>query len=75
MSNKKNELVLSAIALVQVGEVLEAAKGKLKTLVEQGVPYESEEMKAALQDYLSLQQQWTKLETEHLKLRKRITES
>ena len=75
MSNKKNELVLSAIALVKVGEAVEAAKGKLKQLVDQGVAYESEKMKAALQDYLSLQQQWTKLETEHLKLRKRITGS
>ena len=75
MKNRTNELVLSAIALVKVGEAVEAAKGKLKQLVDQGVAYESEEMKAALQDYLSLQQQWTKLETEHLKLRKRITGS
>ena len=75
MNNKKNELVLSAIALVKVGEALEAAKGKLKMLVEQGVPYESEEMKSALQEYLSLQQQWTELEAEHLKLKKRITGS
>ena len=75
MKNRTNVLVLSAIALVKVGEAVEAAKGKLKQLVDQGVAYESEEMKAALQDYLSLQQQWTKLETEHLKLRKRITGS
>ena len=45
MKNKKNELVLSALNLVRVGEALEAAKGKLKQLVDQGVPYESEEMK------------------------------
>ena len=75
MKNRTNELVLSAIALVRAGEAVEAAKGKLKQLVDQGVAYESEEMKAALQDYLSLQQQWTKLETEHLKLGKRITGS
>ena len=75
MKNRTNELVLSAIALVKAGEALESAKCKLRKLVDQGVPYESEEMKAALQDYLSLQQQWTKLETEHLKLRKRITGS
>ena len=47
MKNKKNELVLSAITLVRVGETLEEAKGKLKQLVDQGVPYESEEMKKA----------------------------
>ena len=49
MKNKKNELVLSALNLVRVGEALEEAKGKLKQLVDQGVPYESEEMKKALE--------------------------
>ena len=41
MKNRKNELVLSAIALVKTGEALEDAKGKLRRLVEQGVSYES----------------------------------
>ena len=42
MKNKKNELVLSAITLVRVGEALEEAKGKLKKLVDQGNAYESD---------------------------------
>ena len=75
MKNRKNELVLSAIALVKAGEALEDAKAKLKRLVEQGVPYESEEMKIALEECLQLQQQWRELEEEHLRLKKRIPKS
>ena len=73
MKNKKNELVLSALNLVRVGEALEAAKGKLKQLVDQGVPYESEEMKKALEECLLLQQEWKVLEAEHVRLKNRIT--
>ena len=51
MANNKNALVLSAIALVKVGEKLEHAKIHLKKLVEQGFPYESEEMMAALYQF------------------------
>ena len=75
MKNRKNELVLSAIALVKAGEALEGAKAKLRKLVEQGVPYESEEMKIALEECLQLQQQWQALEEEHLRLKKRIPKS
>ena len=75
MKNKKNDLVLSAITLVRVGEALEDAKKKLKQLVDQGVPYESEEMKMALDECLSLQQQWKELEAEHIRLKNRITGS
>ena len=75
MKNKKNELVLSAITLVRVGEALEEAKGKLKQLVDQGVPYESEEMKKALEECLLLQQEWKVLEAEHVRLKNRITRS
>jgi hypothetical protein len=73
MKNKKNELVLSAITLVRVGEALEEAKGKLKQLVDQGIPYESEEMKKALEECLLLQQEWKVLEAEHVRLKNRIT--
>lgn len=75
MKNRKNELVLSAIALVKAGEALEDAKAKLKRLVEQRVPYESEEIKIALEECLQLQQQWRELEEEHLRLKKRMPKS
>ena len=73
MKNKKNELVLSALNLVRVGEALEEAKGKLKKLVDQGVSYESDEMKKALEECLLLQQEWKVLEAEHVRLKNRIT--
>ena len=73
MKNRTNELVLSAIALVKAGEALESAKCKLRKLVDQGVPYESEEMKMALDECLQLQQQWKELEAEHIRLKNRIT--
>ena len=73
MKNRTNELVLSAIALVKAGEALESAKGKLRKLVDQGVPYESEEMKMALDECLQLQQQWRELEEEHLRLKEKTS--
>lgn len=72
---KKNELVLSAIALVKAGEALEAAKAQLKGLVDQGVPYESDEIKTALNECLELQQQWRYLEEQHLRLKKGMPKS
>ena len=75
MKNKKNELVLSAINLVRVGEALEEAKGKLKKLVDQGVPYESEEMKKAFDECLLLQDEWNLLEGEHIRLKTEVTKS
>ena len=73
MKNKKNELVLSALNLVRVGEALEEAKRKLKQLVDQGVSYESDVMKKALEECLLLQQEWKVLEAEHVQLKNRIT--
>ena len=66
---RKNELVLTAIALVQIGEQLEKSREKLRMMVAQGVSYESEEMKEALQDFLRLEQQWKALEEEYLRLK------
>ena len=73
MNNRKNELVLSALDLVRVGEALEEAKRKLRMLVEQGVPYESEEVKKAFDKCFLLQQQWKELEAKHIRLKNRIT--
>lgn len=75
MKNKKNELVLSAIALIKAGEALEAAKAKLKELVDQGVSYEAEVMEAALKECLELQQQWRTLEDQYLRLKKGMPKS
>ena len=49
-----------------------AARAKLKELVEQGVPYDSDEMKLAYQNFKELEQQWKALERQHLELRDEI---
>lgn len=67
--NNKDLLIASAARLYSMGIDLEAARDQLRQLVEQGVPYSSEEMKQAVQDFKELDRQWKELEKEHLKLR------
>ena len=65
----KDLLIASAARLYSMGIDLEAARDRLRQLVEQGVPYNSDEMKQAVQDFKELEQQWKALEREHLVLR------
>ena len=69
MDNEKDFLIASAARLYSMGLDLEAARDRLRQLVEQGVPYNSNEMKQAVQDFRELDQQWKELEREHLELR------
>ena len=64
--NNKDLLIASAARLYSMGIDLEAARDRLRQLVEQGVPYSSEEMKQALRDFQELDQQWKALEKQHL---------
>ena len=72
MDYRKDLLLASAARLYSMGVDLEAARAKLKELVEQGVPYDSDEMKQAYQVFLELEQQWKALEQQHLELRDEI---
>ena len=72
MDYRKDLLLASAARLYSLGVDLEAARAKLKELVEQGVPYDSDEMKRAYQDFKELEQQWKALERQHLELRDEI---
>ena len=69
MDNKKDLLIASAARLYSMGIDLEAARDRLRQLVEQHVPYNSDEMKQAVQDFKELDRQWKELEREHLELR------
>jgi len=69
MDNEKDLLIASAARLYSMGIDLEAARDRLRQLVEQGVPYNSDEMKQAVQDFKELDRQWKELEREHLALR------
>ncbi|MBE6985202.1 MAG: hypothetical protein E7434_06305 [Ruminococcaceae bacterium] len=68
----KIELVRSAIDLTKVGEALNKAKINLKTLIENGYDYESQEVKDALNECMHLSAQWTMLEEYHLALKSKI---
>ena len=65
-------LLASAARLYSIGVDLEAARAKLRELVGRGVPYDSDEMKQAYQDFKELEQQWKALEQQHLELRDEI---
>ena len=75
MQNRNKDLIKSALTLVKVGKELEKAKEKLRQLVSAGIPYNSPEMKSALDDCLLLKRQWEDLEAEHLQLREMISAS
>lgn len=55
-----------------MGIDLEAARERLRQLVEQGVSYDSDEIKQAVRDFKNLERQWKDLEQQHLELRSEI---
>lgn len=70
--DNKDLLIASAARLYSMGIDLEAARDRLRQLVEQGVPYNADEMKQAVQDFKKLEQRWKALEREHLRLRDEV---
>lgn len=72
MDSRKELLLASAARLYSLGVDLEAARDKLRKLVEQGVSYESEEMLQAYGEFKALDEQWKELEKQHLELRDEI---
>ena len=73
MNSDKELLILSAARLYSVGVDLEAARARLKALVDQGVSYSDERMIKAYDDFNELKAQWDNLEKQHLELRNKIT--
>ena len=72
MDNEKDLLIASAARLYSMGIDLEAARDRLRQLVEQCVPYNSYEMKQAVSDFKELDRQWKELEKQHLELRDEV---
>ena len=73
MSSDKELLIMSAARLYSVGVDLEAARARLKELVDRGVSYSDERMLKAYNDFNELKAQWDNLEKQHLELRNEIT--
>lgn len=74
MDIRKDLLLKSAARLYSLGVDLEMARDKLRKLVEQGVSYDSKEMKDAYREFSELDAQWKELEKQHLALRDEIIE-
>ncbi len=72
MDHRKDLLIASAARLYSTGVDLEAARERLRQLAERGVPYESEEMRAAVREFQDLESLWKSLEQQHLALREEI---
>ena len=72
MDARKDLLLKSAARLYSLGVDLEMARDKLKKLVDQGVPYDSKEMKDAYRKFSELDTQWKELERQHIELRDEI---
>ena len=73
MNSDKELLIMSAARLYSVGVDLEAARARLKALVDQGVSYSDERMIKAYDGFNELKAQWDNLEKQHLELRNKIT--
>ncbi|MBQ2329838.1 MAG: hypothetical protein II387_03705 [Oscillospiraceae bacterium] len=69
MNSDKELLIMSAARLYGVGVDLEAARARLKKLVDQGVTYSDERMIKAYNDFNDLKAQWDNLEKQHLEMR------
>lgn len=72
MDNEKDLLIASAALLYSIGVDMEAARERLRILVEQGVSYDSEEMKQAYCEFMELDKKWKDLKKQHLTLRDAI---
>lgn len=73
-AKEKAKLVRQASKLYALGLTVEKHREKLRRLVEKRVPYNSPQMKAALEEFQSTVQEWKRLEQEHLKYRSRFYE-
>ena len=69
MDARKELLLMNAAKLYSLGLDVEAAREKLRQLVERGVSFSSKEMLAAYEEFTALDGHWRELEKQHLELR------
>lgn len=66
----KKTLVIVAMQLTTLGIEVENARDALTALVGRGVPYDSEEMRLALERFQVADAKWKEMERGYLELRK-----
>ena len=73
MKEDRKQRIALAAKLVTLGKQADAAKAKLRQLVEDGVSYDAEQMLAAYRDCVRKNAQWQALEQQYFLLREQIT--
>ena len=68
----KADMIKLASELCKLGKEVDESRQTLKDLVEAGVPYESDEMRVALEDFHHVYFRWEKTEQEYLILRQKV---
>lgn len=68
---EKRLLVQQAVKLTALGAKVEQERYRLRKMVEQGVPYIAPEMTAALERFEAAEEEWKRLEEEHLSYKMR----
>lgn len=71
-AKEKSRLIKQAGKLYTLGLTVEKHREKLRRLVEKKVPYDSLQMKEALSEFQEADEQWKRLEQEHLEYRKHL---
>lgn len=71
-AKEKAKLIRQAGKLYTLGMTVENRREKLRRLVEKQVPYASPQMKEALLEYQKADEEWKRLEQEHLEFRDRM---
>lgn len=71
-AKEKAKLIRQASKLYALGLTVEKHREKLRRLVEKRVPYNSSQMKAALEEFQAADQEWKRLEREHLQYRAQL---
>ena len=72
MDGRKQKLIAYGAELYRLGLELDEAKEALRGLVEQGVPYDSAQMRAAYTRAADLSDRWKALEAQYLALRREL---
>lgn len=65
-TKEKAKLIKQAGRLYTLGLTVEKRREKLRRLAEKNIPYDSPQMKAALSEFQASDEEWKRLEQEHL---------
>lgn len=71
-TKEKAKLIKQAGKLYTLGLTVERRREKLRRLVEKKVPYDSPQMKQALSEFETADEEWKRLEQEHLEYRAQL---